>query len=131
MDKLAIKGGEPVRKTPIFYGHQFIDEDDIDAVVDVLRSDYLTCGPAVVKLEQRLCEITGAKYAVAVSNGTAALHAACYASNIQSGDEVITTPLTFAASANCILYMNAKPVFADIDPDTYNIDPKSINRYCR
>ena len=71
LDKLAIKGGEPVRKTPIFYGHQFIDEDDIDAVVDVLRSDYLTCGPAVVKLEQRLCEITGAKYAVAVSNGTA------------------------------------------------------------
>lgn len=129
LDKLAIKGGEPVRKTPIFYGHQFIDEDDIDAVVDVLRSDYLTCGPAVVKLEQRLCEITGAKYAVAVSNGTAALHAACYASNIQSGDEVITTPLTFAASANCILYMNAKPVFADIDPDTYNIDPKSIEKH--
>lgn len=129
MERLAINGGKPVRKTPIYYGHQAIDEDDINAVIDVLKSEYLTCGPAVEVLEQKLCTITGAKYAVAVSNGTAALHAACYAANIQSGDEVITTALTFAASSNCILYMDAIPVFADIDPTTYNIDPRSIEEH--
>lgn len=126
MEKLAINGGSPVRDNPIYYGHQFIDNDDIHAVVEVLQSDYLTCGPAVKRLEQKLCEITGAKFAVAVSNGTAALHAACYAADIGSGDEVITTPMTFAASANCVIYMGAKPVFADINSDTYNIDPNSI-----
>lgn len=129
MERLAINGGKPVRKTPIYYGHQAIDEDDINAVVDVLKSEFLTCGPAVEVLEQKLCTITGAKYAVAVSNGTAALHAACYAADIQSGDEVITTALTFAASSNCILYMDAIPVFADIDPTTYNIDPRSIEEH--
>lgn len=128
MEKLAINGGTPVRTTPIYYGHQSIDEDDINAVVQVLRSDYLTCGPAIEALEQKLCKITEAKYAVAVSNGTAALHAACYAAGIRSGDEVITTPLTFAASANCILYMNGIPVFADVNPDTYNIDPNCIEK---
>lgn len=129
LERLAIRGGKPVRKKPIFYGHQTIDEDDIKAVVNVLKSEYLTCGPEVEKLEQKLCMVTGAKYAVTVCNGTAALHAACYAAGIKSGDEVITTPLTFAASANCILYMNAIPVFADIDPTTYNIDPKSIEEH--
>lgn len=126
MKKLAINGGSPVRDKPIYYGHQFIDKDDITAVVEVLQSDYLTCGPAVAGLEQKLCEITGAKFAVVVSNGTAALHAACYAADIGSGDEVITTPMTFAASANCVIYMGAKPVFADINPNTYNIDPNSV-----
>lgn len=126
MEELAINGGKPVRETPIYYGHQYIDEDDIQAVVDVLKSDYLTCGPAIVALENKLCQITGAKYAVAISNGTAALHAACYAAGIKEGDEVITTPLTFAASANCALYMGARPVFADVNPDTYNISPESI-----
>lgn len=129
MKSLAIHGGTPVRKTPIYYGHQSIDDDDIAAVEQVLRSDYLTCGPAVTQLEEKLCNITGAEHAVAVSSGTAALHAACYAAGIKSGDEVITTPLTFAASANCILYMGATPIFADVDLETYNIDPESIEAH--
>lgn len=123
---LAVHGGTPVRPTPLGYGRQYIDEDDIQAVTDVLRSDYLTCGPAISSLERRLCEITGAKYAVAVSNGTAALHLACLAAGVGTGDEVITTPITFAASANCALYCGAKPVFADINPATYNISPASV-----
>ena len=126
MEKLAINGGTPVRDTKLFYGHQYIDDADIAAVVDVLKSDYLTCGPKITELEKRLCEITGAKYAVAVSNGTAALHIACQAAGVKEGDEVITTPITFAASANCALYCGAKPVFADINEHTYNIDPVSI-----
>lgn len=126
MKNLAINGGTPVRDTKLFYGHQYIDDADIAAVVDVLKSDYLTCGPKITELEKRLCEITGAKYAVAVSNGTAALHIACQAAGVKEGDEVITTPITFAASANCALYCGAKPVFADINERTYNIDPASI-----
>ncbi len=126
MEQLAIFGGKPVREKKIFYGHQYIDEKDIEAVVQVLKSDYLTCGPKVAELEKRLCDYTGATYAVAVSNGTAALHCACLAAGIGEGDEVITTPITFAASANCAVYCGARPVFADINPDTYNIDPESI-----
>ena len=87
----------------IQYGRQSIDEDDIQAVVDVLRGDFLTTGPAVKEFEKAVCEYTGAKYAVAIANGTAALHAACFAAGISEGDEVITTPITFAASANCVL----------------------------
>lgn len=128
MDKLAIHGGIPVRNENIYYGHQYIDESDIEAVVDVLKSDYLTCGPKIEELEKRLCEVTGAKYAVAIANGTAALHVVCMAAGIGEGDEVITTPITFAASANCALYCGAKPVFADINPNTYNIDPDDIER---
>lgn len=126
MEKPAIEGGEPVRKSRINYGHQYIDEADIQAVVDVMRSDYLTCGPKITELEQKLCDVTGAKYAVVCSNGTAALHIACLAAGVSEGDEVITTPITFAASANCALYCGARPVFADIDPETYNIDPDSV-----
>lgn len=110
------------------YGRQSIDEDDIRAVVDVLRGDYLTTGPSITAFEKAVCEYTGAKYAVAISNGTAALHAACFAAGIGHGDEVITTPITFAASSNCVLYCGGTPVFADIKPDTYNIDPKDIRR---
>lgn len=110
------------------YGRQSIDEDDIQAVVDVLRSDYLTTGPKVVEFEQVVADYVGAKYAVAVSNGTAALHIACLAAGIKKGDEVITSPITFAASANCVLYCGGKPVFADIKADTYNIDPEDIER---
>ena len=128
MEKPAICGGEPVRSTKIFYGHQFIDEDDIQAVVDVLKSDYLTCGPKIGELEEKLCEVTGAKYAVVCSNGTAALHIACLAAGVMPGDEVITTPITFAASANCALYCGAKPVFADINEKTYNIDPAHVEK---
>ena len=126
MEKLAIFGGEPVRNERISYGHQYIDEKDIEAVVKVLKSDYLTCGPEITRLEKKLCDITGAKYAVVISNGTAALHAACYAAGITEGDQVITTPITFAASANCARYLGAVPVFADIDKDTYNISPNEI-----
>ena len=126
MEKPAIAGGTPVRNTKLYYGHQFIDEADVKAVEAVLTSDYLTCGPKVVELEKRLCELTGAKYAVAVSNGTAALHIAAMAAGVGEGDELITTPITFAASANCALYCGGRPVFADIDPNTYNIDPECV-----
>ena len=112
----------------IYYGKQTIEDDDIKAVVDALKSPFITCGPRVDELEEKLCEYTGAKYAVAVSNGTAALHCACIAAGIGPGDEVITTPMTFAASANCALYCGARPVFADINPETYNIDPDSIRK---
>ena len=126
MNKPAIAGGTPVRDTKLFYGHQYIDEADVKAVTEVLTSDYLTCGPKVTELEKRLCELTGAKHAVVCSNGTAALHIAALAAGVSEGDELITTPITFAASANCGLYCGAKPVFADINPNTYNIEPKSV-----
>ena len=126
MSKLALLGGSPVRKERIFYGCQWIDQDDVKAITDTIVSPLITCGPRVSELEDKLCKITGAKYAVVCSNGTAALHCACIAAGIGPGDEIITTPLTFAASANCALYCGAKPVFADINPHTYNIDPDSI-----
>ena len=125
MEKPAICGGKPVRDTKIFYGHQYIDDADIQAVVNVMHDD-LTCGPKIKELEDKLCRITGAKYAVVCSNGTAALHIASLAAGVKEGDEVITTPITFAASANCALYCGARPVFADIDEETYNIDPESV-----
>lgn len=124
--KLAIHGGKATRSNFIPYGKQYIDEEDIKSVNEVLLSPYLTTGPKVEEFENKLCELTGAKHAVAISNGTAALHAACYAAGITAGDEVITTPITFAASANCILYCGGTPVFADIDRDTWNIDPRII-----
>ena len=126
MEKLCINGGFPVRAGKIYYGRQWIDDDDVKAVTDTLRSDFITCGPKVDEMEKTLEQYTSAKHAVAVSNGTAALHCACMAAGIGPGDEVITTPLTFAASANCVLYCGGRPVFADINPDTYNIDPQSI-----
>ncbi len=122
----ALLGGTPVRKEKIFYGRQWVTEEDVDAVAKVLTGPYLTCGPEVEKLEQKLCSMTGAKYAVAVTNCTSALHLASLTAGLEEGDELITTPLTFMASANCALYCGARPVFADIDPDTYNIDPASI-----
>lgn len=126
MEKLAIDGGTPVREEKIYYGRQWIEDDDVEAVVNTLRSDLITCGPKVSELERELEKCTTAEYAVVVSNGTAALHCACMAAGFGKGDEVITTPLTFAASANCILYCGATPVFADVDPQTYNIDPVDI-----
>ena len=122
----AVEGGTPVRETKIYYGHQYIDEDDVQAVAEVVRNCDLTCGPKIGELEEKLCRVTGAKYAVVCSNGTAALHMAAIAAGIKAGDEVITTPITFAASANCALYCGARPVFADIDPETYNIDPRRV-----
>lgn len=110
------------------YGRQSIDEDDIKAVVDVLRSSLITTGPKAAQFERVVADYVGAEYAIAVANGTAALHIACLAAGIKEGDEVITTPITFAASANCVLYCGATPVFADIKKDTYNIDPEDIER---
>ena len=128
MELLAIKGGKPIRSTKLFYGRQWVDEDDVLEVSKTLISDYLTCGPKITELEKKLCDYTGAKFSVAVSNGTAALHCACIAAGIGPGDEVITTSLTFAASANCVLYCGGTVVFADVNPKTYNIDPDSIEK---
>lgn len=126
MNRPAIEGGKPIRETDIYYGHQYIDDADIEAVTKVLRSDFLTCGPAIQKAEDKLKEITKAAYAVLCSNGTAALHIAMQAIGAGPGDEVITTPITFAASSNCALYCGARVVFADIDETTYNIDPQKV-----
>ena len=125
---LAIKGGAPVRETYLNYGQQWLDEDDIQSVINTLRSPYLTQGPKIAEFEQAMVDYVGAKYAVAFCNGTAALHGACYAAGIRKGDEVITTPITFVASSNSVLYVGGKPVFVDIDQDTYNIDPKEIEK---
>src|SRR3984957_2905480 len=125
---LAINGGSPVRETLLPYGRQTIDEDDIKAVVEVLRSDWLTTGPKVAGFEEAFAVRVGAKHAVSFTSGTAALHAASFAAGLKSGDEAITTPMTFAATANCILYQNATPVFADVSADTLNLDPDEVER---
>lgn len=125
-DELVLYGGKPIRDSYLPYGRQWIDEDDVKAVVDVLNSDFITTGPTISQFEKTIAEFVGTKYAVAFSSGTAALHAACYAAGIKENDDVILTPMTFAASANCILFMGGSPVFADIDPQTYNISPESI-----
>ncbi|MCK5311754.1 MAG: UDP-4-amino-4,6-dideoxy-N-acetyl-beta-L-altrosamine transaminase [Desulfobacteraceae bacterium] len=110
----------------ISYSHQSIDEDDIAAVCSALRSDYLTTGPLIEKFEQAICNYTGAKYGVAVSSGTAALHCAMNALNIGHGDEIIVPAMTFAATANCVCFMGATPVFVDVESDTLLIDPDKI-----
>jgi perosamine synthetase len=127
--ELAIFGGKPVRNSVIAYGKQSIDDEDVNKVIEVLKGDYLTTGPYVKEFEEKVAKYVGAEYAVAVSNGTAALHMACYAAGISEGDEVIVSPMTFAASANCVLYCGGKPVFVDIDPITYNLDPSVIEKY--
>ena len=111
-DRLAIDGGRPVRASLLPYGRQRIDEDDVRAVVETLRSDFITTGPAVAEFERRFAERVGARHAVAVSSGTAALHAAVFAAGIGPGDEVVTTPLTFVATANAPVYLGAQPIFA-------------------
>lgn len=108
------------------YGRQLIDDEDIDAVISVLKSDYLTCGPKIKEFEKAICDYTGAKYCVAVSNATAGLHIAALAAGLQKGDEAITSPITFLSSSNCICFTGATPIFADIDEQTANIDPKEI-----
>ena len=110
------------------YGHQFIDEDDIGAVVSVLRSDWLTTGPKIAEFEEAVCRFSGAAFGVALSSGTAALHAAMYAVGIGPGDEVIVPAITFLATANCVVYQGATPVFADVLPDTLLIDPDDVRR---
>lgn len=126
MNELAINGGVPVRDKFLSYGRQCIDEKDIESVIEVLKSDYLTTGPKVKEFEEKVAKYLGVKYAVAVSNGTAALHTACFAAGIKKGDEVLVSALTFAASSNCVLYCGGKPVFVDVDPKTYNIDVNKI-----
>jgi perosamine synthetase len=110
------------------YGRQYLDKDDEQAVLDALRSDYLTTGPRVEAFERALADFCGAQYAAAVSNGTAALHGAMFALGVGPGDEVIVPPMTFAATANCVAYMGATPVFADVDPETLLIDPASVEQ---
>ena len=126
--KLAIEGGKPVREHFLSYGRQWVEEEEIAAVVEVLRGDWLTTGPTVERFEREFARRLGTGHAVAVSSGTAALHAAAFAAGFGPGDEVITTSLTFAATANCLLYQGATPVFADIDPSTLCIDPDQIRR---
>jgi len=123
-DLLAMHGGPPVRKALLPYGHQSIDEADIQAVVATLRSDWLTTGPRIAEFEEAFAARTGARHAVSFSSGTAALHAAAFTAGLKSGDEAITSPLTFVATANCVLYQEAVPVFADVSPDTLNLDPE-------
>ncbi len=110
------------------YGHQHITDEDIQAVIETLKSDYLTQGPKIIEFEQAFARYVGAKYAVAVSNATAGLHLAATALQVRSGDKVIVTTITFAASANCIRYCNGMVVFCDIDPDTYLMDIKKLRR---
>lgn len=115
-------------RRPISYGRQTIDESDIEAVVEALRSGLLTQGPMVESFEEAISAYTGARYSVVCSSGTAALHLACLAAGIGHGDGVVTSPLTFIASANCALYTGATPFFADIDPATLNIDPAEVEK---
>ena len=124
--RAAIESATPVRRTMLPYGRQWIEEDDIAAVVEVLRSDWLTTGPRVAEFERAFADFVGAREAVAVSNGTAALHAAMYAIGIGPGDEVIVPAMTFAASANCVVYQDGTPVFADVDPETLLLDPAQV-----
>ncbi len=123
---LAIHGGRPVRDVLLPYGRQCIDESDVQAVVEVLRSDWLTTGPKVAEFEHAFADYVGAREAVAVSSGTAALHAAMYALGIGPGDEVIVPTMTFAATANCIVYQGGIPVFADVEADTLLMDPADV-----
>ncbi len=123
---LAIHGGTPVRKTLLPYGRQSLDEGDIQAVVDTLRSDWLTTGPKVTEFEEAFAAWVGARHAISFSSGTAALHGAVFAAGVGAGDEAITTPLTFAATANCVLYQQGTPIFADVVPDTLTIDPDRV-----
>lgn len=108
------------------YGKHYIDQEDIDAVVKALQADYIATGPGIAEFEDAFAKYVGAKYAVAVSSGTAALHACVYAIGIQEDDEVITTPITFVSTASSIMFCQGVPVFADIDENTYNIDPDEI-----
>ena len=123
---LAIDGGQPVRQTMLPYARQSIDDEDVAAVAAALRSDWLTTGPRVPAFERELEDVTGARHAVAFSSGTAALHGATAAAGLGPGDEAITTPMTFVATANSVLYVGAEPRFADIDPGTLLIEPRAV-----
>src|SRR5688572_12866452 len=122
-ERLAIEGGTPTRQIRLPYGRQSIDDADVAAVVAALRADWITSGPRVEEFERAIANVVDAPHAVAVSSGTAALHTAVFAAGVGRGDEVIVPPLTFAATANAVLYEGATPVFADVRPDTLSLDP--------
>ncbi len=126
ISSLAIDGGKAVRQDMLPYGRQRIDDDDIRSVIEVMRSDWLTTGPKIREFEEAFAKAVGAGEAIAVSSGTAALHAAMHALAIGPGDEVIVPAMTFAASANCVVYQGATPVFADVEPDTLLIDTNDV-----
>ena len=128
MEKPDIEGGKPIRTVFLPYGTQWLDDKEINEVIDSLKSDWITTGPKMRLFEDRFKQYIGSKYAVAVNSGTAALHVSTSSINIKPGDEVITTPLTFVASANCVIYRGGTPIFADIKRDTYNIDPNEIRK---
>jgi perosamine synthetase len=125
-ERLAIDGGTPVRSTMLPYGRQSVSEADVAAVAAVLRSDWLTTGPKVTEFENALAAAAGVEHAVVLNTGTAALHAAMYALGIGQGDEVLVPTITFAATANAVVYQGGRPVFCDVDPDTLLIDPRSV-----
>ncbi len=126
LEKLAIHGGTPVRERLLPYGRQSVDDADVQAVVKVLKSDWLTTGPKIGEFEERFASWIGGRHAVSFSSGTAALHGAAFAAGLGPGDEAITTPMTFCATTNCILYQGATPVFADVSADTLNLDPREV-----
>jgi perosamine synthetase len=126
VSSLALFGGSPVRQTLLSYGRQWIEEDDIAAIEDALHSDFLTTGPKIAEFEKAFAQYVDVKEAVAVNSGTAALHAAVYSIGIQEGDEVVVPAITFAATANAVIYQGGIPVFADVDPGTLLIDPSSV-----
>jgi perosamine synthetase len=126
-DLLALHGGAPVRESFLPYARQSVDENDIQAVVDVLKSDWLTTGPTVACFEEEFASYVGARYAVSFSCGTAALHGAAFAVGLGPGDEAITTPMTFCATPNSVLLQGAAPVFADVSSDTLNLDPREVS----
>lgn len=128
LDQLALHGGSPIRERYLPYGRQHITEEDIEAVVQALRSDWLTTGPKVDEFEEAFAHYVGAKFSVTFSSGTAALHAATFAAGLERGDEAVTTPMTFCATANAVLYQGATPVFADVARDTLTIDPEKITK---
>ena len=128
MEKPAIEGGNPVRAKFLPYGTQWLNDEEINEVIDSLKSGWITTGPKMRKFEDIFKNHIGSEYAIAVNSGTAALHISTSSINIKPGDEVITTPLTFVASANCVIYRGGTPIFADIKKDTYNIDPNEIRK---
>ena len=128
MEKPAIEGGAPVRDKYLPYATQYINEDEINEVIDSLKSNWITTGPKMRFFEEKFKLFKGSKYAIAVNSGTAALHISTSTIGIKPGDEVITSPLTFVASANCVIYRGGTPILADIKRDTYNIDPSEIRK---
>jgi perosamine synthetase len=128
LETLAIHGGTPVRRKFLPYGRQSLDDADVQAVVEVLKSDWLTTGPKIGEFEEGFAAWVGARHAVSFSSGTAALHGAAFAAGLGPGDEAITTPMTFCATANCILYQGATPVFADVSADTLNLDRGEVSK---